>query len=425
MKIRLMLVVIVFACLVGLPVGAQEVLFETDFDGDSGALDIVNEDGDPYPHTFIEEGGRSIARIETKEESVFFMFPTSADWNEYSIEFQTRMNWGYLTLFTSQDCEGHSVRMDMLAHLARIVSITDNCSEGTNSATMPSIEMNRGEWITLRIEVRQDRLNLFVNGELLTDLVDEAVVGQAPYLYFEHIDPEFFRQTAYIEFDSLVATSFSTSQPGEGRTSRDEEEDDEEAVVELSTTDFDPTGTQQEIIDSLRALGYLPEDGGSYLFGEDYAYFFGQGNWFTPLASRSPRTDVVIAGDLTFSFGESENEQTCSLMAHVSVDGAGSTTQQLEGGVNGDGYAYILDAEDFERSSFDYYEEFVGIDSGDTIHVLMLVIAGDTTLFIDGEAVIDDVKTDNRSGTFGIALDGMTPDDGCEGRNIWAWSFDE
>ena len=47
----------------------------------------------------------------------------------------------------------------------------------------------------------------------------------------------------------------------------------------------------------------LSRRAGTRSFREPYAYFEGTGNWFTPLASGHPHTQVIVAGTLTFYGG--------------------------------------------------------------------------------------------------------------------------
>jgi hypothetical protein len=418
MRMRMSWVLLVVLCglmAMGLPAAAQdEFVLITDFDelpeelrinGPAGSSQILQEGDDSYLHIETQPG----TRLHFGESSFF---------DDFMLVMRLRAVGGSIKFYTNRvntDCRGFEVVINPSADYVALNEYM-SCSFSDSIGAVYPEQMQAGEWFDLEITLDHNTLTIAVNGEFVIDgRTLMSGIDIEPSITFE---PHTARGEDSLDIAALTMTplDYTVAQAGEGRTSREEE-------PEVVLTEFDPTGTQQEIIDSLRVMGYLPEDGGSFLFGEDYAYFFGQGNWFTPLASRSPRTDVVMAGDLTFTYGDSDDLQSCGLMAHVSVDGSGTTTQLLQAGIDNAGYAYIFDAA--SQDDVDYYDDFIGFESGDTVHLLFIVIGGNTSLFINGEPVIDREKTDNRSGSYGISLTGRTADDGCEGRNIWVWSFDE
>jgi hypothetical protein len=429
MRMRMSWVLLVVLCglmAMGLPAAAQDVgiIFEEVFDENNDALSFRSATIDFLDPEIVDVDGDSAAELETNNQIVM-EFYQQRDLIDFSIEVTALLESGVLQIGGRTKnllCQGYQVDLQPSDSMVRLYRIGSDCAydEQLAEASAPSLVYD--EWFTIRLTMIESYLAVFINDELVLEAFDSSYVRGSMHLYFE---PEssasgsalmYLSTLRLLRVDEDTVATVPTPPPGEGRTSREEE-------PEVVLTEFDPTGTQQEIIDSLRVMGYLPEDGGSFLFGEDYAYFFGQGNWFTPLASRSPRTDVVMAGDLTFTYGDSDDLQSCGLMAHVSVDGSGTTTQLLQAGIDNAGYAYIFDAA--SQDDVDYYDDFIGFESGDTVHLLFIVIGGNTSLFINGEPVIDREKTDNRSGSYGISLTGRTADDGCEGRNIWVWSFDE
>ena len=219
-------------------------------------------------------------------------------------------------------------------------------------------------------------------------------------------------------------TTLSDSATAQGGTRTGTRNSDTSATSAASETNGDIAfeSSPEDVMAALVAQE-LVEAGGYVLFREDYAWFEGTGNWFTPLARQQSRQDVVMAGELTFRYGASDEFQACGLMARINTDANGSTITQTEFGVTGSGDAYVFDA-DFDNRLFDAYYEPIRFDSGESVHVILVLRGGLATLFVDGERVLSKVKMDTRSGSFGIGLTSTTPEARCEGRDIWVWAWE-
>lgn len=90
--------------------------------------------------------------------------------------------------------------------------------------------------------------------------------------------------------------------------------------------------------------------------------------------------NMLLEGDLTMLF-EADSPKGGTLdLAELRVTGLGDTTASMSGGL--------------------------------------------ATMFVDGERVMTKVKTDTRSGSFGIGLTSTTPEARCEGRDIWVWTWE-
>ncbi len=191
----------------------------------------------------------------------------------------------------------------------------------------------------------------------------------------------------------------------------------ESDAVELSNYGGEPKAAIAELQD----LGLI--SGASQVFVEDYAYFTGQGSFFTPLARNSPFTNVVMAGELTFTTGTTTDTETCSLLSRVKTDASGSTNTYVEVGIDNSGNVYYVDTADGQTSASDVLP--LGLDLTQPHHLLFIVSDNTLTAFVDGVNVADHVEIDAaRAGTFGISLYGQDSNARCDGRNIWVYEMD-
>jgi hypothetical protein len=161
--------------------------------------------------------------------------------------------------------------------------------------------------------------------------------------------------------------------------------------------------------------------GGSLVFEEDRAFFSGQGSFCTPLASRSPYSDVVMAGELTYTASDSTDLETCTLIARVQIDNSGFTSRYLQVGLDNDGFAYWFDSYGEGPRDFDLGIITARLVPGDPNHILFIAQDDHLTVYINGELVLSNQEITESSGTYGIALLGQGPGARCEGANIWVY----
>lgn len=180
--------------------------------------------------------------------------------------------------------------------------------------------------------------------------------------------------------------------------------------------DFD--GAWQDAIRELQDAGVIAS-GGSIVFNEDYAFFSGQGDFFTPLARNSPYTDIIMAGELTFTASGSSDLEQCVLTSRITIRGS-SATQYLDVGVTNSGNLVVFDAYGSGNPPNVAFRS-LGADLDETIHILYLAIDDTVTVYVNGELFIEDEEVDERSGSYGIALLGQAAGARCEGRNIWVY----
>lgn len=185
-----------------------------------------------------------------------------------------------------------------------------------------------------------------------------------------------------------------------------------------SLTSYD--GKPKEAIAELEQLGVIPS-GSSMIFNENYAFFTGQGNWFTPLASRAPHKNIVMAGELTFTVGSSSDFESCLLTGRIEKNDKGDATTFIDVGLGNDGLAYIYDRFSEEQDG----TSEVGttkLDLKQPHHLLFTMINDRANVYVDGTLEISNFEIVQRSGTYGISLIGRGPKARCEGRNLWVFS---
>ena len=172
----------------------------------------------------------------------------------------------------------------------------------------------------------------------------------------------------------------------------------------------------QNAVAELEELGLI-DSGGGLIFRENRAFFSGQGNWFTPLASGAPRTDIVMAGQLTFT-PDGDEIEFCSLSSRIQAENSSSSIY-LDVGVDSAGFVYYYDL--FEGESYGEETRISGFDLSVPHHFLILALDDQLTVFVDGEIVFEHAQIDERDGFYGVSLLGKGPNAFCEATNIWAY----
>ncbi len=187
-----------------------------------------------------------------------------------------------------------------------------------------------------------------------------------------------------------------------------------DTVTSLDNVD----GDYRDAIAELQDVGLIGS-GGSLVFQESRAFFDSEGYFFQPLASRSPRTDIVMSATLDFSTSGSADAETCTLLARIEDNASSTVTTYLQVGFDSDGGVYYYDAREGEDGDFNYVEANLDLDES---HHLLFIAADDTvTVFVDGQLVFDAQPVQERSGYYGLALRGRGADARCEGTNIWVY----
>ncbi|MEZ4667190.1 MAG: SH3 domain-containing protein [Anaerolineae bacterium] len=251
----------------------------------------------------------------------------------------------------------------------------------------------------------KDYLALYVNEVLLAETTDSAFTEGQTGLTVSSFDK---KSDVDIAFDNVSVWHANVNQN----------------VSILPSTQKDAiknyAGDANEILGELEQSGIIPS-GSQLIFNENYAYFTGQGSWFTPLASRSPRKNIVAGAELTFTVGDTSKFELCTLTSRIKTDSQGDAVTYIHVGIGNDGLVYVFDR--FSESQDTAIQGGKSILDLDSPHNLLFLLIDDkATVYVDGKLEISDFAIAERSGSYGIALLGQGPKAKCEGRNIWAYS---
>lgn len=199
-----------------------------------------------------------------------------------------------------------------------------------------------------------------------------------------------------------------------GSSSSSDQTAETDTVTSLDNVD----GDYRDAIAELQDVGLIGS-GGTLVFQESRAFFDSEGYFFQPLASRSPRTDIVMSATLDFSTSGSVDAETCTLMARIEDSGNSTVTTYLQVGFDSDGGIYYYDAREGEDGDFGYIE--AGLDLDEPHHLLFIAADDTVTVFVDGRLAFDAQPVQERRGFYGLALRGRGADARCEGTNIWVY----
>jgi hypothetical protein len=410
-----LLSLIVILCLAAWPRPTAQaqggrVLFEEDFEGRSFSDDLLLSDNWELD-TARRDGGQTGVLIGTAEDIEFLSVFGSEEWREYTLELDIRFEGSGVFYFNShidlevEDClTGHSWDFSLRDETLLATTTDEACERETLFDEGRILEA--GQWYTLTFFASRDRFALQVDGELLFD-------EQTP-----RVPNGFFTlnllNAIQVEIDSLRAVAGLEGLESNTRTSANRPE-----VITLS----EHGGRYQEAVAELSDLGLIPK-AGRLLFQEDYAFFTGAGNWFTPLARNSPRRNVVVAGELTFTVNsvKSEEVETCALSSRIISNNRGSAVEFLDVSLVNTGEVVVIDVGGGKVQNI--YVADVGLRYDRPYHLLYIVQDETITVFIDGELVLEESPVTDRAGSFGISLVGKAAQSRCEGRNIWVYSLD-
>jgi hypothetical protein len=160
--------------------------------------------------------------------------------------------------------------------------------------------------------------------------------------------------------------------------------------------------------------------GGSLVFQEEETFFEGQGEYFTPLATDQPFSDVIMAGELHLTATDPDQLETCSLLARISGDANGDAETFLDVGFATGGDLFVQDR--FSRTEEAFVEQIpLQLDLDEPHHLLLILVDDTLDVYVDGELVLDSFLAADRAGTYGIALRSVERGARCEGNNVWVY----
>ena len=462
---RIMLSILLLMALLSISsVFAQQdpqILAESDFEkpavpptiGVNGNWEIIEE-----------TGGNGILSGEGVDWNDYIYFPDGLGWTDYAFEFDLNIVSGsvYIDVRVGESsCDAYEVLIAPTDRYINMMTIAagdeDLCDTVNTLDENDNYSFVNNTWTKVRLEVVGNQLKFYINNKLQLEGTDNTYANGEPRLT---LAPE-----SSAAIDNLVVTNLGTeivatnnatpTATTAGTTIKPTATPglpfgQPSATPALGTTNTKPTatpglpfgqpsatpglgttnntaattltnfrGTHQQAIAELEQKG-LVRTGGRLLFVEDYAWFEGDGYWYTPLAANSPRTNVVIAGDMTFESGSTEYED-CGLLGRVVTVGS-RAEESLSIALTNDGGVLVFD--DFGDAEPVSYFQALNLDFTQPHHLMFILEGTNATVFVDGQLALEDVQVEQRPGSFGISLYSVAASSRCEGRNIWVYSYD-
>ncbi len=399
-KITFMFIIGALMAGVAFPASAQsdDVLVEADFDDGKVPAFLSATDG----WTVVKKRSETVLHGESgADELQFADIPDGSEWADYAFEARVRLIAGSFAMNvrvpnTDNFCGGYGAALLAPSDVLDLFSLDSACAY--TELQVEEFEIPLNEWAVLRLEAVGPEITFYVDEEPLLSVTDDAYSSGFPALSL-YADSE-------VDIDYLKVMALEGAAPTPGST--------------LEHYDAEPA----DAVDELFELGIIPTRG-RLLFEEDYAWFEGKGNWFTALARRSPHTDVVMAGELTFRVGAPGEFERCNLSFRISANKQGQATTYIDVAIVDGGDVVVLDysKEGEDATTFEYAT--LGLDLAEPHHLLIVALDDALTVYVDGQRVFDQLEVVERAGTFGIALVSQDSKSRCEGRNIWVYQLDD
>lgn len=339
---------------------------------------------------------------ETGDDAVEFAdISAGAEWGDYAVEARVSLAGGTFSMNarvpnTDNFCGGYGVAIIAESNTLDLFSLDDECN--FNDLHVEEYEFPLDEWVVLRLEVVGNAIMFYIDGEEVLSATDNTYSTGFPTFTL------FANSGVDIDELSVIALDATPASPG--------------GVVE------NYNGDPQDVIEELFTLDVIPTRG-RLLFEEDYAWFEGEGNWFTPLARRSPKTDVIMAGELTFRVGAPGEFERCNLSLRIETNNQGQATTYIDVAIVDGGDVLALDYSKPGEDATTFEYATLGLDLDDPHHLLIVALEDTLTVYVDGERVFDQLEIVERAGTFGIALVSTAQESRCEGRNLWVYQLDD
>jgi hypothetical protein len=406
------------------PTGPSNILYEDDFSTENGFWPVgQNKQGAAN----YEDGGYFVSSFDPAVITYAYyeggtFSDTVIDVQTTQIEAPTNDNNGYGVMCRVQP--GGNAYYVLRISGDGYASILRKNEDDSNTMLVewtPIGAISQGNSTNdLRVVCEGSRLALYVNGEAAVEASDEAFtegfIGFAVSTYED--------EDTKILYDDILVVGPQDSAGGSGTDNTPSDDSAGGTTGGTSSSSGFPArlanfgGGWQSVISELESAGAIPD--GQLLFQEDRAFFSGQGSFFMPLASRSPRANIVMAGDVTYTPSGSSEFEECGLLARLVEDASGNSNTFLKVGLTNAGevyYAELIGGEvNFDGRQIP--------DAMNTPHHFLFVANGDSfTFYLDGELLFEDVRIDEHVGGYGVGMDGQGPQASCVGEDLWVYEL--
>lgn len=178
----------------------------------------------------------------------------------------------------------------------------------------------------------------------------------------------------------------------------------------------------REAIAELEQQGVIPF-GGRLLFQESYLFYRGGGDHLLLMSSLTTSTNLVLAGELTYTPGNLDEDEYCGLSVRRTLEAR--QRGYLNFGLNSQGLAFYDDEQlspDVANRTGSYRLE---TPLSDPHHFLIIVVDERMTLYLDGQPIFVEVEIEKRPGVYALVQRGAAQTSRCEGRNMWVYTLPE
>ena len=402
-------IVAVMIALVIVPSLAQDddtLLFEATFD-DGLIPESLNIQ---YGRYEVVDGRLSY----TVNNGGFLVIPGGVAWTDYAIETRLAITSGsvWLQIRTGGDlCSGYYLTINPSKNRYDL-SISDNdCNftvlEAIESADVPT------DWFMARIEAQSDQIRAYIDEQLLFSVTNRQYAVGYPII---NVFPT-GEDDAQVQFDAIRIIDLSASEAVDESPSASTIPQPE--AVELPAVgqipfDEDP----QRMLDTLQDLGMIPTGEGQ-LYTADAVSISRIGAWFDPLFGDAVGENVVMAGTIDFlPYNESES---CLLSARIIRDEVGVAQQYLDVGFNA--RHEVIIGESVENGDYSQATQS-GFLTESRGRVLFIAYGERLSVYVDGQAVFQNIEVTQRQGSLGISAIESTSYSICSVTDIWAYTFE-
>ncbi len=418
---RLWKIILVLICASFASFAQDTPLFEATFD-DGTIPDALNIQFGQYE--VIENSLSYIVK-----NGGFLVIPEGFMWTDYTIETRLKITSGsvWLQARTGSDlCSGYYLTINPDTDSYDLSLADHDCK-----FTVLDVIENAGvsdEWIAARIDVQGDQIRAYIDDELVMSVTDGSYSMGYPIINVFPTESD----EAQVQFDTIRVTDLSLSEPIAEVTAEPEfvetpqiqetpapESTVEPVILELPSVNEIPLNDDpQQIIASLQELGLIPAGDGE-LFINDNVAVSRIGAWFEPLFGEVVAQHVVMSGSINFlPYNESES---CLLSARIVRDEAGVAQRYLDVGLNSQNQVFIgesADNGDYSQAT----QDNVLTDLGG--HFLFIAYGNRLSVYVDGQAVFQNIEVTQREGSLGISAIESTSFSLCRVSDIWAYVFE-
>lgn len=159
--------------------------------------------------------------------------------------------------------------------------------------------------------------------------------------------------------------------------------------------------------------------GNAFLFGEDYAFIAASGGSFVSLGRNRSRTDVVMAGEITFDArADDDDYEYCGFLLRLEDTNDGPQNLLMVGLDNTEQVIIRNDSEDDDGT---FVQIDADVDLDDPQHFVIIARDESLAIYLNGELIVSDYPIYSYRGIYGIAMLSDSTSSECEGRNIWVY----